>query len=440
MAKIIISNVEQLDMNSHGSSWSYGYCYQNAMMSARLCWLANDNDIVILSKKPTKEMIDYIIRLKGNDLGKVNFLSPFDQNDFPLPLSLEHIKSDVFISKVKKLLQKQKKWELFTYFNGPSNLDLQALWHVDNIFSSIITQADEELFSNRKTFRSMAYRMGISVAEGYSVKNHYTLRKRITTLMSVTGAVIIKQECHSFVDNNIILTISSDISTLSESKIVYITNPEQYESLAENIWLNFKSPLKTSLIIEVYHQPVKTITAEYKIERNRIKFLNLAEHRTSENTHGFIIPPSLPPYQLATFMSGAAQLARSAHDIGYIGRIGISGGITEEGDIIFNEFNTSINDASLLHDLCEEIICRDYGKYYCVITNNKIKVNISFLELLNKLEENNLSFDFQKKSGIIICAENVDKMGATEFLFVGNNRDESALLEDKLNNLLQLLE
>lgn len=437
MAKVLISNVDNQYMTGDTSCWNYEYCHQSAMFAARLCWLADDNDIVVLPKKPSDEMINYMKRFKGNGWDNVKFLSPPQQTDYPLPLGPDQLLNEEFVVNLKNLLSPAENWALFPYLYDPSIPVLQNLLGFDHPHASFLSEGGAELLNDKKVYRAIAAGKGICLAQGSSVASCDALFREMNALMPVTGAVIIKQERHSSADGNIIVSELSNISMPGASNFIHVATPGEYKSLAEDIWQRFAHTPHASLVIEVYYQVSKILTAEFQVQSNKVTFLNFSEPRMSPTFSGLLFPAELNVYDAATFIAGATQLACATRDMGYLGRINIDGILTHDGQTIFNEFNGRIGGSSHIHDLCTQIISHDYTNHYHLVTNSKIKVNIRFADLLRKLDESHLSFNSEKKTGVIITAENIAHVGAAEFLFVGRNKAESFSLEEKVKRLLQ---
>ena len=64
---------------------------------------------------------------------------------------------------------------------------------------------------------------------------------------------------------------------------------------------------------------------------NAVTFLNCGEVRQAPILSGLIMPSAVPPYQLASFIAGATELARLCCDLGYDGLVNIDGIVTTSG-------------------------------------------------------------------------------------------------------------
>jgi len=120
---------------------------------------------------------------------------------------------------------------------------------------------------------------------------------------------------------------------------------------------------QSMLVVESYCTPAIVFTSEFLCtpSTSKVEFLNWGQVRQAPTFDGLIMPPITPSYLGARFISGATEIARLCTDLGYDGLVNIDGLATEDGRIIFNEFNGRLGACSHMHRIAETVAGPDYG-------------------------------------------------------------------------------
>jgi hypothetical protein len=191
------------------------------------------------------------------------------------------------------------------------------------------------------------------------------------------------------------------------------------------------------LIVEVYYPVSACLTAEFKVDAadNAVTFLNCGEVRQAPILNGLIMPSAVPPYQLASFITDATELARLCCDLGYDGLVNIDGIVTTEGRVIVNEFNGRIGGCSHIHHILQRTAGSRYGDQLVVLSHSR-KVVTSIDQVFGMLDERQLAFKQSEGRGIIVAGEDASGSGHLEYFSVAPSREEAMRLEAEFESML----
>jgi hypothetical protein len=182
-------------------------------------------------------------------------------------------------------------------------------------------------------------------------------------MIDMTGAVIVKQDRHSGGFGNLIVSRTAATAALGAPEVLVAQDESQIRDQSRIAWTRLAYAERAPLIVEAYYPVTACLTAEFKVDTaaNAVTFLNCGEVRQAPILSGLIMPSAVPPYQLASFIADATELARLCCDLGYDGLVNIDGIVTSSGTVIINEFNGRIGGCSHIHRVLESMVGPRYG-------------------------------------------------------------------------------
>ncbi len=438
MPKIIIGNVDNESMLGDRTFLSYEFKCGTAMAAARLAWIAEEGDIIILPLTPNIEMQEYMDFIKGRTPNSITFIQPqWGGNEFS-PLTEDILLSKTMIVEIKKAMKKSANWTLLPYMFDKTITNLARELSIVDGDSNIgyLVEGGGEILNDKAVFRAMAANKGTNLALGQRCSSQAQLTAAFSQLIGVTGAVIIKQDKNSSADGNIIISTKL-LQSAQGSSICEKIEISEIEESAKKVWEQLSYAASATLIVEVYYDVEKILYMEFYADQKLRKpvFLNWGEQRMEPLFRGFVIPPELPGYQAATFASGATDLARMCLDMGFQGLLDIDGIVTKDGEVIFNEINARVGGCSHLHVICEHLLGIRYGDHHVIMAHNKIRSD-SLRHALETSKKHGLAYNTSTKSGIIITVDDTERSGVIEFLCISNDRISAEKLETEFESHL----
>jgi hypothetical protein len=293
------------------------------------------------------------------------------------------------------------------------------------------------LLNDKRVFRSMAAGKGVPIAEGAVCATEWQLTECIESLIDMTGAVIIKQDCHSGGFGNLIVSRADIAGAPGASDVLVAADDEQIRDQARIAWARLAYLERAPLIVEAYYPVSAVLTAEFKVDpsANSITFLNCGEVRQAPILSGIIMPSAVPPYQLGAFVASAAEMARLCCDLGYDGLVNVDGMVTAAGAVMINEINGRVGGCSHIHHIVQAVAGRRYGDALVTLSHSR-NTALSIDRAFALLEEHKLAFDAKAGRGIIVTGEDMAATGYLEYLSIAPTREDAMRLEAEFEGLL----
>jgi len=265
----------------------------------------------------------------------------------------------------------------------------------------------------------------------------WQLEECIAAMIDMTGAVIIKQDRHSGGFGNLIVSRTAATGALGAPEVLVAADESQIRDQSRIAWTRLAYAERAPLVVEVYYPVSACLTAEFKVDAasNAVTFLNCGEVRQAPILSGLIMPSAVPPYQLASFIADAAELARLCCDLGYDGLVNIDGIVTSGGTVIINEFNGRIGGCSHIHRILESVAGPRYGDRLVTLSHSRT-IALSIDQVFAVMDERGLAFDRGAARGIVITGEDAAGSGHLEYLSIAPSREEAMRLEAAFEALL----
>ena len=439
MPRILISNIDNESMMADERGLTPEFCRASSITAGRMAWFAEPGDIVLLPRDLSPQMKVYIARTMGYEPGSVTYLTPDWGNRHPRPIRAHELLHTGLVERMARLISDPRDWTVYPYCYERSTQQFAERLGLDgeSDVRPFVKQGGAELLNDKRVFRSVAAGRGVSIAEGMVCATEWQLEEGISSLIDVTGTVIIKQDRHSGGFGNLIVSRSESSGALGAPEVLVAKDESQIRDQARIAWSRLAYVDRAPLIVEVYYAVSACLTAEFKVEsaRNSVTFLNCGEVRQAPILSGLIMPSAVPAYQLGSFVADAAELARLCCDLGYDGLVNIDAIVTTDGNVIINEFNGRIGGCSHIHQILESVAGPRYGDELVVVSHSR-KVAISINEAFALLEERKLAFEKERGRGIIVTGEDAAATGHLEYLSIAPSREQAMRLEAEFEGLL----
>jgi hypothetical protein len=439
MPRILISNIDNESMMADERALTPDFCRSSSITAGRMAWFAEAGDIVILPRDLSPQLKVYIARTMGYEAGSVTYVAPDWGSGHCRPIRAHELLHTGLAERLARLIGEPDNWSLYPYCYERSTQQFAARLGLDGErdVRPFVKQGGAELLNDKRVFRSVAAGRGVSIAEGAVCATQWQLEECIASLIDVTGAVIIKQDRHSGGFGNLIVSRTAADGAPGASEVLVANDESQIRDQSRIVWTRLAYMERAALIVEVYYPASAVVTTEFKVDAasNAVTFLNCGEVRQAPILSGLIMPSAIPPYQLASFIADATELARLCCDLGYDGLVNIDGIVTTDGRVIVNEFNGRIGGCSHIHHILQAIAGPRYGDELAVVSHSR-KIAVSIDQAFGLLEERKLAFDRNEGRGIVVTGEDAAGTGHLEYLSVAPSREEAMQLEAEFESLL----
>ncbi|MEZ5832275.1 MAG: peptide ligase PGM1-related protein [Dongiaceae bacterium] len=439
MPRILISNIDNESMMADERALTPEFCRASAITAGRMAWFAEAGDIVILPRDLSPQLKVYIARTMGYEPGSVTYLTPDWSGRHSRPIRAHELLHTGLVERLARLIGDPGNWSLYPYCYERSTQQFaeQLGLNGERDVLPFVRQGGAELLNDKRVFRSVAAGRGVSIAEGAVCATQWQLEECIASLIDVTGAVIIKQDRHSGGFGNLIVSRTEKAGAQGAPDVLVARNESQISDQARIAWARLAYAERAPLIVEVYYPVSAAVTAEFKVDAaaNAVTFLNCGEVRQAPILSGLIMPSAVPPYQLASFIADATELARLCCDLGYDGLVNIDGIITVDGRVIVNEFNGRIGGCSHIHHILQSVAGPQYGDELVVVSHSR-NVAVSIDQALSIADERKLAFDRKARRGVIVTGEDAAWTGYVEYLSIAPSREEAMRLETEFESAL----
>lgn len=439
MPRILISNIDNESMMADERALTPAFCRSSAITAGRMAWFAEPGDIVVLPRDLSPQLKVYIARTMGYKPGSVTYLTPDWGGRHPRPIRAHELLHTGLAQRMARLIGDPASWTLYPYCYERSTQQFAERLGLDGErdVRPFVRQGGAELLNDKRVFRSVAAGRGVSIAEGAVCATQWQLEECIASMIDMTGAVIIKQDRHSGGFGNLIMSRTAMPDALGAPEALVAEDESQIRDQSRIAWTRLAYAERAPLIVEVYYPVSACLTAEFKVEAaaNAVTFLNCGEVRQAPILSGLIMPSAVPPYQLASFIADATELARLCCDLGYDGLVNIDGIVTGSGTVIINEFNGRIGGCSHIHRILQSVAGARYGDRLVTLSHSR-GIALSIDEVFGILDARKLAFDRGTGRGIIVTGEDAADSGHLEYLSIAPSRDQAMYLETEFEALL----
>ncbi len=435
MSRLLIANFNNEAMMADRTAMTYELGCFSSIAAAKHMWFVEPGDIVVLPEPLSGPMAHYASKIKGFPvLDEATFISPKSASHEIGLIGFDNLHDPDFVEQLKSRMGNRHGWTLLPYYYDRSvaalarHLDIPMRPEIE----ALRLNGGHELLNDKKAFRGLAAGRGIPLAEGEACGSKTELLSALSRLLPHTGAVIVKQNRNACAIGNLILTKHDDTHCQGAAEVLNVGRLGSVERSAEVVWSRLASGAETYVIAEVYYSVQAICYAEFEItesERSPV-FLNWGDQRMEPTFSGLEIPGAMPAFQTATFLAGAADLARMAKDIGFLGPLNIDGIVTKSGTVLFNEVNGRFGGSSHVHYLAELVAGPSYGDKVTVLTRNKVTAP-HFEDVLGILDAQESAYSKSTGEGIVITGEDTERTGNLGIMTIGRTRARAEDLEEK---------
>lgn len=438
MPKIVLANVDNEMMCGDLSLFGPADLAEAAIGGWELMWLAETDDVLVLPFAPQPDFLAYLVRLLGLESAPPRIVVPAEAADRPVVLSADVLLDPVLVEDVRRAMAGRGDWTLLPYYHTAGVAALAAALGVDTLEGAggFVAGGGAELLNSKSVFRRIAAGRGLPIAEGAVCASRAHFEATLGRLLADGEAVIVKQDLNAGGFGNAVVTRGPERPYAGARQVLGGVDPSGIAPVAERLWSDMTGLRNDRLIVERYRQPRRVVYSEFEVRSDGTPvYLNHGVMRMEPVWNGFEIPGDLDRREDAAFLAWSSEFARLAGDLGYAGLINMDAVATEDGDLIFTEFNGRLGGCSHIHVLGERLIGPDYLARGVALSRNHVAAP-PLRRLLAGLEEAGLSFDRETGEGTVVMTADDRLTGTVEYLVFAADRDRADHLERRVERLL----
>lgn len=444
MPKILLSNPNSRAMAARPQDIPEDIAPYYHAWADRLLWTLADGDIAVVPGPVKKGLLSYMFNMLELRPDSISVLSLADyESSSWYPGHNPSLVADL-LSRINHP-QADNEWRISCYIRDRDIVGWERVLGVSDSPSVAFAQNLAELVNTKSVFRVLAHSAGLPIADGRVVTRGDELHDAVTELLPATGAVIVKQDQNSGGDGNVLVTLDPDIRGAGARWSVQVASLEagQIRNALAEVGLDDQfdvppgcSPAK--YVVEIFYPHALSFYVELYVPRDAPpRICNYGDARMTPLWSGFEIPTQrLAAGQREQLCTQARILAALAQSIGYTGHLDCDAILTQEGRLIFNEFNGRTGGATHIDALCQRLLGADYLDKAVLLTRNAAR-SPEFHTLMLLLDDSSLKFQRERGTGIIITQDNTTETGTMEYIAVGRHREEAAAYEQRLEDALQ---
>src|SRR5215510_9393684 len=251
MPRILISNIDNESMMADERALTDEFCRSSSITAGHMAWFAEAGDIVVLPRDLSPRLKVYIARTMGYEAGSVTYLTPDWGNAGCRPIRAHELLRTGLAERLARLIGDPQHWTLYPYCYERSTQQLAERLGLDAAaVRPFLRQGGAELLNDKRVFRSMAAGRGVPIAEGAVCATEWQLTECIESLIDMTGAVIIKQDCHSGGFGNLIVSRADIAGAPGAAEVLVATDDVQIRDQARIAWARLAYLERAPLIVE----------------------------------------------------------------------------------------------------------------------------------------------------------------------------------------------
>ncbi|MFP5023474.1 preATP grasp domain-containing protein [Pseudonocardia phyllosphaerae] len=414
-------------------------------MADRLLWTLGPGDVGVVPGPVNHRFLSYMCDLLGFAPEQLTMLSltGYESSSW-YPGANPKLVADV--ADAVDRLGRDRDWHVTCYIRDRHVVAWERALGTADAASAAFADNVAEMLNTKSIFRAVARAAGFPIADGRVVAGGAELVDTVTELLATTGVVIVKQDMNSGGDGNVVIARPGRVGAVAPGarSVLTVDGPGREDVERALSGRHLADPTAAPVgygpaayVVEVFHPRCSSFYVEMEVPRDGpVRLSNYGESRMTPLWSGFEIPPrTLGSEHTELLCTGARQLAELSRSFGYVGNLDCDAIVTEDGEMIFNEFNGRVGGATHIDALCTRILGPGYLDERILLTSNAVP-SPGFDDLVRGLDAASLHLDRGRGAGVIIAQDNTVATGTVEYVVVGRTREEAEEYEAGLRRVL----
>ena len=401
----------------------------------RLVWMLRDGDAMVLPRPVTNTFMRYVARHTGLDIESIHVISP-DSN----LLTQDLLHGEEVLGRLREIVKPDWEFRPYIYDRG-AVVFARELGLDMNEKQGFLEQGGAELFNSKVVFRAFASGMGFSIPDGMPCRTTDDLRRTMDCMLSMASSVIVKRDRAVGGHGNFVVTTDPALKMVGALSRICIGDSQSLDEAVSAAGLTSTHAPQGEVVVEEFHPDCRSIYAEVFCPGNGSApyIVNCGELRTAEDPPilvGLEMPLSdMPEGPRKMFFAEVLRMAQMMENFGYSGLVNIDAIVSGSGDLWFNEVNARMGGSTHLNHIAETLAGSDWASTHVLLSRFSVRAP-AFSSLLDSLLLENLSWDPEKRMGVVIVADDTETSGTIEYVVLAPTWNEAHDLESRLEKLL----
>ncbi|MFD9957913.1 peptide ligase PGM1-related protein [Amycolatopsis sp. NPDC058986] len=402
----------------------------------RMLWYVGEGDILVVPHAPSESFSRYLTELMDVDLGTVHILAPPPGRYGVDVLSSDRIENAEFQRELSVHVEKTGAARVFPIIFDEVMTRLTRNLGLERCTPGFgfVGQGGSDLLNSKSAFRALAGGTGCPIAEGRVVRDRAAAEAYLWELLSDGRCAIVKQDQHVGGFGNEIISPREGVDPIGAPQVLVITDRPALHELVTRRWPWYSGEDRRRVVIEHYVPDCTPVYVEMSITDEGVALFGHGEMLTKPIFNGLVIPAQSASHPAwPSFLGAAENLCQAIHGMGYRGLISIDGIVSPGGEILLNEVNGRVGGSTHVTRLTQHLVGPRFLAERVVMQRHFWPVP-SFDRALAALRANDLAFDRDRRTGVVITSDDVTG-GTVEYCLIGEDFEHATEIEHRIDEL-----
>ncbi|MEV6923816.1 peptide ligase PGM1-related protein [Dactylosporangium sp. NPDC051485] len=378
---------------------------KTAWWTQRLAWFARNDDILVMAVAPDEEFLRHVTGVTGTDHATLRIVVPPPGGLGVGVLTADRLAAPALLAELRAALHGRHPDAVISLHPDTSIAELSTALGAQHALAghSFLSQAGGRLVNSKAAFRAIAAGAGVAIPEGGVSTTPAQLVETAGRLLDRDLPVILKHEFRAGGRGNEIVTPYEGITPVGAQRAVTVRSRAEFEAYVERRWSWLTSNGQSPLVVERYHPGSRALFAEYSITDKGVDFGGQGELISAPLAAAEIIPaPDVADAAVTALLDGGRALSEPLHAMGYRGTLSADAILTNDGQILFTEYNGRITGSTPVYAVFgEQVIGPQYSRDRVLFDRDGWPVP-SFAEAVAALDRSGLAYSSATGLGAVL--------------------------------------
>ncbi|MDN0193983.1 peptide ligase PGM1-related protein [Streptomyces sp. S.PNR 29] len=398
---------------------------KNGWWAQRLVWFARDDDVLVMTSMPEDDYLDYVTAMTGTRRSTLRVVVPPSGRLGTSVLTADRLMNHDFLADLRAALAGRTIDQVLSLHPDEAVAALARSLDASGALSGygFIDQGGGQLANSKAAFRAVAAGVGAPVPAGGVCATRREAEELISGLLD-DGPVILKQDLRVGGRGNEIISAVEGVTPVgAQRSVVLADRPALHTYLAER-WDWLTSRGRSRFVAERYFPGSQAVFAEFSITDDAVDCAGQGEMVSAPMAKAEIIPPpGLKPEMTSDLLDGGRRLAEALRAMGYRGLLSADAIITQQGQVLFTEYNGRITGSTHIYEIIgRHIVGADYAEARVLLEIDGWEVP-SFRAGVRLLEDSGLAYDAASRTGVVLAMPFNPSVGTIRYVVVAETLD-----------------
>lgn len=376
----------------------------------RIFWFAREGDLVVVSAQPDEQFLRYATSLTGVDPSTLRIhVPPPGRYDHRL-LDPASLTDERFLQDVAADVTEVS--EIFTLWPSAQVARFAAALGISDRLpgADFFAQGGGELVNNKSYFRALAAGCGVPISPGAVCRSVEEAVSATATLLTRTGAVVVKQAHNGAgVGNQIILRRDDLESGHVGARHIHRlgAGDGEIEEYWAQRWDWASANGRFAVVVEEFRPGAMSVYSEHYIDDAGVRptetgILLYVNRRLS---HQIVPLRHVDDETHHRLVAMGSKLAEAYRAVGYRGHLSADAIVDANGDVIFTEVNAQVSGSLHIYDVIAHRIVDTSAEPQRSVVEHHVPPNwavADFDDFVGAVEELGCAYDPDNRTGVIV--------------------------------------